>query len=73
MVKELKFSKKPSVAAYRYLCRHGDGIIFELKLISNRKIRLKDAANHLGLDIVSFLILLGHLKKVGLVKEVRIV
>ncbi|MEM2191722.1 MAG: hypothetical protein QW540_09900 [Archaeoglobaceae archaeon] len=72
-VQELKFSKRESEAIYKFLSRHSDEILAEIKRIANRRMRLKDAASSVGLDPMSFLIFLGHLRKVGLVKEVRIV
>lgn len=72
-VQELKFSKRKSEAIYKFLSRHGDEIIAEVKTIAFRPIKLKDAAQQFDMDPMSFLIFLGHLKKIGIIKEVNFI
>ncbi|MEM2716770.1 MAG: hypothetical protein QW455_04005 [Archaeoglobaceae archaeon] len=72
-VQELKFSKRESEAAYKFLSRHGDEILAQMEAIAFKPIKLKDAAEQFDMDPMSFLIFLGHLKKIGIIKEVNFI
>jgi len=66
--------KRDNVAAYEFIRRHIQRHNLQIEIFYNLNGKtILEAANSVGLDITSFLIYIGHLKRLGLIKEVRIV
>ncbi|MEM1673194.1 MAG: hypothetical protein QXQ38_05875 [Archaeoglobaceae archaeon] len=71
-IEKANISKKDDLAAYYYLRRHGDEVLLKIRSIAYQKIRIKEAAKRFEMGPLSFLILIGHFKKLGVIREVRI-
>jgi|Deesub1362B_J571_1020462.scaffolds.fasta_scaffold00743_32 hypothetical protein len=69
---QIKVEKKEDRAAYEFFRRYDAQMIASMIYDLNGKT-IAEAAKDLGMDITSFMVCIGHLKRVGIVREVRIV
>lgn len=69
---ELKVKRKYE-DTYRFFKRHDiEQVVKKIQKLNSLELNINDAARQLGMDSISFLIMIGHLKKAGIIKEVII-
>lgn len=66
--------KEDEELIYRlFINKYREIILKEIKAIAHRPISIKNACEIFGMDFISFLIFLGYLRKMGLIRDVKII